>query len=126
MKLEKEKKEKGKSGDKKISYENTNEKEEKKIEENFGRMRKKRKILPDYFENIKDDKKVEENSKIIKQLEDNHEKEIIDEDNILRSSVINFTIKKRKTNVEYNENKTKNNIRYDNSYEEEKNKKKEK
>ena len=89
-------------------------------------MRKKRKILPDYFENIKDDKKVEENSKIIKQLEDNHEKEIIDEDNILRSSVINFTIKKRKTNVEYNENKTKNNIRYDNSYEEEKNKKKEK
>ena len=96
MKLEKEKKEKGKSGDKKISYENTNEKEEKKIEENFGRMRKKRKILPDYFENIKDDKKVEENSKIIKQLEDNHEKEIIDEDNILRSSVINFTIKKKK------------------------------
>ena len=121
MKLEKEK-----SGDKKISYENKNEKEEKKIEENFGRIRKKRKLLPDYFENKKEEKKLEENSKIIKQLEDNHEKEIIDEDNILRNSIINFTIKKRKTNVEYKENKTKNNIRYDNSYEEEKNKKKEK
>ena len=121
MKLEKEK-----SGDKKISYENKNEKEEKKIEENYGRIRKKRKLLPDYFENKKEEKKLEENSKIIKQLEDNHEKEIIDEDNILRNSIINFTIKKRKTNVEYKENKTKNNIRYDNSYEEEKNKKKEK